>query len=134
MVAVLKAWHPEVLRPGDAVVCAAEVGGVGAGNIGEFLEFSRSPPLAGTAKVAFLHPSSGRASVVVAKAADLVKCLAQFEPGELVTWASGADDGVPRGAVGSVMGYNERGRVRVRFALGTWNFLPRSCARRATRA
>jgi hypothetical protein len=41
-----------------------------------------------------------------------------------VTWVGGFDDGVPKGEVGQVLGYNERGRVRVKFPRGSWNFLP----------
>jgi hypothetical protein len=48
----------------------------------------------------------------------------QFAGGETVIWIGGADDSVPKGAVGQVLGYNERGRVRVAFPNGTWNFLP----------
>ena len=39
-------------------------------------------------------------------------------------WAAGADEGVPRGAVGAVLAYNGRGRVRVAFPRGAWNFKP----------
>jgi len=35
-----------------------------------------------------------------------------------VEWAAGADEGVPRGAVGAVLAYNGRGRVRVAFPRG----------------
>ena len=35
-----------------------------------------------------------------------------------MTWSGGADEGVPRGSVGEVLGYNDRGRVRVRFPKG----------------
>lgn len=41
-----------------------------------------------------------------------------------MTWVGGFDDHVPKGEVGQVLGYNERGRVRVKFPKGSWNFLP----------
>ena len=50
--------------------------------------------------------------------------VASFGAGDKVTWHGGCDEGVPKGAVGEVVGFNDRGRARVRFPKGTWNFLP----------
>jgi len=124
---------PEVFRPSDAVVCTFDVlaGGqrgspahtISAGTVGEFLEFQLAPPF-GFARVAFVG-NNGRAAVAErAPVVDLVRCLQEFVPGDVVSWIGGFDEGVPRGEVGTVLGQSQRGRIQVRFPKGTWNFLP----------
>lgn len=94
-----------------------------AHTVGEFLEFQLAPPF-GFARVAFVG-NNGRAAVAErAPVADLVRCLQEFMPGDVVSWIGGFDEGVPQGEVGTVLGQNQRGRIQVRFPKGTWNFLP----------